>query len=195
MKRLALLTLFAATSAFAQSNTFKVTLLQPQFSSGSVAFEGERAGISMKSRTGFGAGFTHQWMNDWSFTVDVRQLRAPGTAKFSPDARIGTFDLTPITALVHYNHGPVFIGAGVADVMTGDLHSSDLDAMGIGKVSLGDDVTYVLDGGFAFPIRGALGGAIEARYMPVSVDAKAQGQKATLKFNALTLGATLRWKF
>jgi len=195
MKRLALLILLAALPAFAQSNAISLSLLQPQFSSGSVSLDGDRVGVKMQSRTGFGAGFTHRFANDWSVTIDARQLRAPGTAQFSPSARVGTFDLKPLAALVHYNVGNVFIGAGIADVMTGDLRSSDLEAMGIGKVSLSDDVTYVIDGGFALPIRGPVGVAIEARYMPVNVKARAQSQSATLKFNALTLGAALRWKF
>lgn len=195
MKRLALVLLLAAPTALAQSNSVSLSLLQPQYSSGSVSLDGDRVGVKLQSRTGFGAGFTHRFANDWSLTVDARQLRAPGTARFTPSARLGTFNLTPITALVHYNRGNVYIGAGIADVMTGDLHSSDLDSLGVGKVSIGDDVTYVIDGGVALPIRGPVGVAIEARYMPVSVDARAQSQKATLKFNALTIGAALRWKF
>lgn len=189
-----LLTLLLATSAVAQSNAVSVSVFQPTFNGGAATIDGDRVGIDLKSRTGFGAGFTHT-AGSWSFTVDARQLRAPVTAGFSPRANAGTLDMTPVTALVHYNRGPLFIGAGIADVMTGNLHSSDLDAMGIRDVSVGDDVTYVIDGGFTLPLRGPVGVAIEGRYMPVSVDAQSLGRKATLKFDALTVGASLRWKF
>jgi len=192
--RLLLLTLFAASTAFAQSNSVSVSIFQPQFNGGSAVIEGERVGVDLKARTGFGAGLTHR-TGSWSFSVDARQLHAPASADFSPRANAGTLDLTPIAALVHYHRGPVFIGAGIADVMTGDLHSADLDAMGIHDVSVGDDVTYVIDGGFTLPLRGPVSVSIDGRYMPVSVDAKSSGRKATLKFDALTAGATLHWNF
>ena len=197
MKRLlaVLFLLLAAIPLFAQSNAISLSLLRPQFQGAGATLDGERVGIDFGSSLDFGIGYTHRW-TEWSLTLDARRFDVSGSAAL-PDGitNIGTFNVRPVAAIVHYQRGRIFAGAGVAAVFTGDLHSNDLDAAGIGNVSMGDDFTYVIDAGIELPLRGAFGVAIEGRYMPVSVDATAQSQRATVTFDALTLGASLRWKF
>ncbi len=199
MKRIALaaLLLAAASSAAAQSS-ISVSIVQPQYSSQSVTSDGDRAPIDLGTRTGYGVGFAHRWQRI-SATIDVMRLTAPGTATISGiPLRVGNFDTTTLSALadVHTGRGiDPYFGAGVAWVRSSDLHSDDLDLFGIGPVSIGNDVTYVLNGGIDFPLRHALHFAVDARYMPVSVEARNANGTATVKYNALTLGAAIRWSF
>lgn len=198
MKRFIILTILAAAAipAFAQqSNVISLSLLRPQFRAGSASLDGERFRLGFEGATDFGAGYTHRW-DAWSLTIDARNYRVPGNTDFDAGrGSVGTFDVTPIAALVHYRIGRAYAGAGVAHVITGDLRSRDLDAVGVGDISVSDAFTWAVDGGVELPVRGPLTVAIEGRYMPVRVNARAQGQKAELKFDAVTLGASLRWRF
>ena len=197
MKRLLaiLFLLFAAAPLFAQSNALSLSLLRPQFQSAGATLDGERVGIDFGSSLDFGVGYTHRW-SSWSLTLDARSFDVPGNAALE-DGRtnIGSFTVRPLAAIVHYQRGRVFAGAGLAAVLTGDLRSRDLDTIGVGEVSMGNDLTYVIDAGIELPLRGAFSMAVEGRYMPVRVDATAQGQRAEVEFDAVTLGASLRWKF
>lgn len=199
MKRL-LLVLAVATTASAQSNGLTFSLVQPQFSGASASLEGERLPITLRSRSGFRLEGSHDFGRA-SFGIDVARFTAPATATFPQGTiGVGSLTLTPISATValHGNLGRVqpYIGAGAAYLMTGNLRSRDLDAAGIGAVSVGEDFTFLATTGLVVPVSNGLAFRFDARYMPVSVGARpAVPEKATVKFNAVTIGAGLRWNF
>lgn len=188
-----------AASAAAQS-AVTLSVVHPQYSSESVTAGGERSPVSLSSRTGFGLGFMHRWQR-LSTAIDVMRLSAPASAGFdSVPLAAGDVRTTTFSAIAAIHGGTTgridpYVGAGLAWVTTGDLHSADLDRSGLGTVSVGNDLAYVLNAGLAVPIRNALAVGLDARYMPVNVDARAGGQSGRLQFNALTIAASLRWSF
>jgi outer membrane protein W len=198
MKTIVLALLLLATSAaFAQDNSVIVRLATTQFSGESVSIQGEESlPFSLSSNAGFGIGFTHQFSPRFSAAFDVMRLRPDVKADidgFNIDG--GTLSLTPITAIARVHGRYVYAGAGLAYVTTGDLRSNDLDLTGIGSVSVDNDLTYVLNAGVSIPAGKSLHIDVDARYLPVKVDAKTSAGRGSLKFNSLLLGVGLGWRF
>ena len=202
MKRLllAITVLLIATTAFAQSNTVSVSLLRPQFSGVSASADGETIPVGFDSRTGF-AIEANRRSGHLGFGIGVSRFTAPASASLGASrVSVGSLALTPITADVafHGNGGRVdpYIGAGLAYVTTGNLRSGNLDSIGLGTISVGNDFTYSLKAGLAVNVRPNLAIKIDGRYMPVSVNATAADQTvARLRFKTLTYGAGLQWNF
>jgi opacity protein-like surface antigen len=200
MKRLlTTLLLTSALSASAQ-NSISFSLLQPQYNSASARVDGENLPISLGGRSGFRLGYSHA-VGRAAFDVDIARLSAPASATF-PEGKfaVGTLTLTPISASVslHGNSGRFepYIGAGAAYVMTGDLRSSELAAEGVDRIGIGNDLTYLVNAGVGVAMSPAVSLTFDARYMPIGVSATVVGSpSADVKFNALTWGAGLRWRF
>lgn len=198
MKRL-LLILAIATTASAQTNSVTFSILQPRFSSASARIDGDSMPISFRSRSGFRLGFARS-LGRAAFDVDVARMSTPASiATPGGSFGVGTLTLTPISATVSVHGGndrfTPYIGAGAAYVMTGDLQSSDLAAQGLGRVTVDNDLTYLLNAGLGIAVTPAVSVNLDARYMPVNVAARFDDGRAQVKFNALTFGAGLRWRF
>jgi opacity protein-like surface antigen len=197
---LATLLLAAAATASAQTNSVTFSILQPQYSSASARVEGEKMPIAFNTRSGFRLGYSHS-IGRGAFDIDVARISAPASATF-PEGTfgVGTLTLTPISATVSLHGGSgrfdTYIGAGAAYVMTGDLHSDEMAAQGVDRIGIGNDLTYVVNAGAGVAMSPAVSLTLDARYMPVGVSATVAGSpQAEVKFNALTWGAGLRWRF
>jgi opacity protein-like surface antigen len=199
MKRLLLLALFAS-SAMAQSNSVTLSIAQPRFSGESAIADGERIPVGMQSRTGFGIEAAHQFGRA-SVALAVHRSSSPVSASFDTQTmRAGSLTVTPISATfaLHRGSGRIdpYAGAGIAYVMTGNLRSRDLDTIGLGRLSVSNDVTYLVNAGAGIAISPTLRLKLDARYMPVRVKATAiDATSARLKFNSLTTSAGLQWSF
>jgi opacity protein-like surface antigen len=192
--------LLCGSAAMAQSNRFTLSVLQPKFSSVSATAEGENVPVRMTSRTGFALHAAHE-IGRMSFGFSAARFSAPVSATLGQqDVGMGSLTLTPISATVafHAGNGRVdpYIGGGVAWVMTSNLRSDGLNAVGLDSVSIGDDFTYVVNAGVNIPVTSALVVNLDARYMPVSVSAHAvDAPPAEMKFKTTTIGVGLQWKF
>jgi outer membrane protein W len=202
MKRLLLLTtiLLAASTASAQTNSLTLNLFQSRFSSASAVADGERIPIGLRSRTGYGIEAAHDFGRSILAVAITRSTTPVGASFGTQPMSAGSLTVTPISATfaVHSGNARVdpYIGAGLAYVMTGNLRSNDLDTIGLGSMNVGNDLTYVINGGVSFGMSRALRLKLDARYMPVSVSATAaDATRGELKFKALTIGAGLQWTF
>ena len=190
MKRILLLLLLVSSSAFAQSNSITFSLLQPQFGGESAIAEGERIPVGLASRTGFAIGAERRF-GRFSAGIHASRLSSPASAE---DIRVGSLTLTPISANVAL-HGSgrriaPYAGAGAAYVMTSNLRSDT-----IGRVDVGNDVTWLLNAGVNVRATERFSVNFDIRYMPIGVDVKANGTGGDLEFRTITTGAGLRWNF
>ena len=202
MKKLLLISIatLAASAAMAQSNTITLSALQPQFSGESATTGGERIPLGLRSKVGYEIEAAHR-VGRTSFAIAAGRMSAPATAPVTGGrVGVGSMALTPITAAIALHGGSgrfdPYIGAGAAYVMTGNLRSTNLDSLGLGTVSLGNDFTYIVNAGFAVAVSPGVGLKFDARYMPVSVGAlAADGSRGHVEFNTVTLAAGVQWKF
>lgn len=198
MKRvLSFLLLFIiAASAMAQSNSITLSAVQPQYSGVSAGTGGDSIPLGLRARTGYQIEAAHRFART-SLALSASHVSAPAN---SDEVGIGSIALTPIAATVAMHGGgdrfDPYIGVGAAYVMTGNLRSASLDALGFGTVSLGNDFTYLLKVGAAIRVAPSVAVKLDARYMPVSVSATAaDSTTAHVRFNALTFAAGVQWSF
>ena len=203
MKKLFLISIAAlvASAAMAQSNTIALSALQPQFSGESATTDGERIPLGLRSRVGYEIEAAHR-VGRTSFALSAGRMSAPANAPVQGGSvRIGSMSLTPMIAAVALHGGSStrfdpYIGAGAAYVMTGNLRSANLDSLGIGTVSLGNDFTYAVNAGVGIAMSPGIGLKFDARYMPVSIGATAaDGSSGHVEFKTITLAAGVQWKF
>jgi opacity protein-like surface antigen len=192
---LIVITLFLLATTAAAQNTVSVSILHPQFSSVSASADGESIPVGLDSRTGFAIEAAHK-AGRLAFGMSASRFNAPASASLGADrVGVGSLALMPVTADMTYqgNAGRVapYIGAGIAYVTTGNLHSNTL-----GSIAVGNDFTYNVKAGLDVALSPRVAINLGARYMPVSVSAIAGGEPSgRLKFNTLTIGAGLQWSF
>jgi len=191
------LLLLITTAAFAQDNSVVFRLASSHYSGERTSTDaGDNIPFSLSSSAGYGIGYAHQFSPSFSAAFDVMRLR-PKARTDVDELRLdaGTLSLTPIMAIARVHARYAYAGAGLAYVTAGDLHSADLDSSGIGRISVDNDFTYVLNAGASIPAGKSLHIELDARYFPVSVRASTPNEKGSLKFNTLLVGVGIGWHF
>jgi outer membrane protein W len=91
----------------------------------------------------------------------------------------------------------VYVGAGAAYVSFNDLNSADLRAAGLAPIRIEDQATTAIGGGLLFSFGPHWGAAIDARYIPLEISARAAGDSEVLStdMNPLLLSAGVRLRF
>jgi outer membrane protein W len=106
---------------------------------------------------GFGASVEHVAGEHVSYELAATWLRYDGTLRLDPttSADLGSLKLLPISATARWHFAPrgervdPYVGAGAAYVLAKDLSSSDLDALGIGRVDVESKACWLANAGVA----------------------------------------------
>ena len=106
---------------------------------------------------GFGGSVEHVAGEHVSYELAATWLRYDGTLRLDPatSADLGSLRLLPISATARWHFAPrgervdPYVGAGAAYVFAKDLSSSDLDALGIGRVDVESKVCWLANAGVA----------------------------------------------
>ena len=106
---------------------------------------------------GFGASVEHASGEHVSYELAATWLRYDGRARLDPSASagLGSLKLLPISATARWHFAPrgerldPYVGAGAAYVFAKDLASSDLDALGIGRVDVESKACWLANAGVA----------------------------------------------
>lgn len=121
-----------------------------------------------------------------------------GTAPFD----LGTLNLAPITVGAQFHilgnrRIDPYIGAGGAYVLTENLYSPDLEAVGLGRIELENGLTYYYNAGIAFQLTEGFGLVLDARYIPFETESRSSvtGVEQDLDLSPRILSAGLRLRF
>ncbi len=191
MKRLLLLIVLAAPLTAQTTATLYVTS-QQNTGSGTFPFEGQDLDIEFDDATGFGVGVSREF-GSWSGELAVFRtssngaIQQNGTNVFD----LGDLELTPITAMIRRHFGPVYLGGGVAYVMTSDLETETT------TVSLENETTFVAGAGVAWDFSERWGVVADVRYMPLTIGARPEPDEDRIDadIDPILVSAGLRLRF
>ncbi|HKO56430.1 MAG TPA: OmpW family outer membrane protein [Thermoanaerobaculia bacterium] len=147
----------------------------------------------VKDGSGFGAAYARMFTNNISGELAV--FRTSSSASLNAaglgTADLGDAELTPITAMVRYHFGGHFyVGGGLAQVMTSDLHIEGE------TVAVDDKTEPVFGAGATWDFTPRLGLALDARWMPLKLTGETpDGSRASVNLDPLLLsaGVRVRW--
>lgn len=115
---------------------------------------------------------------------------------------LGDANLTPVLFggqfhLLGQSRFDPYVGAGIAYVMARDLSSPDLEAGGVGRIELQDELGYYLNAGIGVQVAGGLGLVADGRYIPYETESRSTvtGIEQDLDFTPLILSLGLRFRF
>jgi outer membrane protein W len=108
--------------------------------------------------------------------------------------------MIPVTAMLQWHHGrsariDPYIGAGLAYVRAGNLHSSDLDSAGVGRVQVKSRIGWTGGAGVSFNIAPPLAVAVDARYVGYRPQSGPSDQSVRLELSPILYSLGLRWRF
>lgn len=203
LRSILFITLLALTTSLSAESALTVWLSSQQ-NGGGDRFPSSRpnATIEFANGSGYGLSATHTFGRRFSGELGVFRLSSDATLR---DAGIdfvdlGQVELTPITAMLRWHVRPgaafdVYLGGGAAYVLTDDLDSADLRADGLAPLALDDETVAVLGAGAIWNFRERWGVAVDARYLPLTLHARARGQSAEADLDPLIVSAGLRVRF
>lgn len=129
--------------------------------------------------------------NDAALTIDPTLAIDLGTVRLTP------FMLGAQVHLAGRSRIDPYIGGGAAYVVARDLFTPDLEAGGVGRIELDNQLTYYLNAGIGFQIAGGFGIVIDGRYIPFETDSRSTvtgvEQELELQPQILSLGLRLRF--
>jgi len=206
MKRWMLLALLLATLTAAplHAQTAVTIWLSSQQNSGGDSFPASQSNATteFESGSGYGASISRMFGARVSGELSIFRTASGGTlrANNSTLADLGDVELTPIMAMARYHFRPdapldVYLGAGAAYVMNGDLDSADLRADGLAPLDLEEETAVVFGGGITWAFSDRLGATLDARFLPLTLRANANGQSADAGIDPLIVSAGLRIRF
>ncbi len=182
-----------------------VTLwLSSQQNGGGGAFpsSGPDATIEFANGSGYGVSVSRMFGARLSGELALFRTSSDGTLRDNDVAfvSLGDVELTPITAMLQVHFHPrapldVYVGAGGAYVMTGDLDSADLRDDGLAPVKLDEETTFVVGAGTTWSFSERLGASLDVRYLPLTLHAQAGGASAEASLDPLIISAGLRFRF
>lgn len=150
----------------------------------------------------YGASFNHFFGNHLSGELAAFSVRHDGTIQIAGvnTFNIGKLRMTPITAtvqahLARASRFDAYVGAGAAYVRTSNLHSSDLDAAGVGTVSVKSKFTWTALGGISYGVMRQLAISADARYIGYKPDSGPSNAVVKLKLNPVLYSLGLRFRF
>ena len=112
---------------------------------------------------------------------------------------VGRLRMIPVTAmmqwhLVHFRRIDPHLGGGLAYVRSDSLHSSDLDAAGIGRVKVEGRVGWAADAGLMYGITNKLGVGVDARYIGYRPSSGPPDASLKLQLSPVIYSLGLRWR-
>jgi outer membrane protein W len=154
--------------------------------------------------SGYGAAVSIPFGRFLSVEGAVFTVRTDATLLFEETAAfdLGTFNLTPVSvgAQFHILGGSridPYVGAGGAYVLGDDLLSPDLEAAGLGRIDLEDELGYYINAGVALQITEGFGIVVDGRqyqYEPTS-RSSVTGVEQELEITPRVLSAGVRLRF
>jgi len=149
----------------------------------------------------FGASWNHFFSNQLSTELAAFAVRHDGTLKVGGvDAfDVGRLRMIPITAmvqwhLVHFRRIDPHLGGGLAYVRSDNLHSSDLDNAGIGRVKIKSRIGWAADAGVMYGITDKLGVGVDARYIGYRPSSGPSDASVKLELSPVIYSIGLRWR-
>lgn len=195
--------LFAALPLFAQRDT-TITIYASQ-----VEMQGENefdTGVTSEFEDGQALGASVNFHVARIFSVEAAAFGIRSDAGLlidgAPAVDLGSVNLTPITLGVQLHpfgraRFDPYIGAGGAYVLTDELQTPDLDAVGLGRIEVDDEATYYLNAGIGVQITEGFGIVLDGRYIPYEPTTRSSvtGIEQEIEFSPrmLSLGVRLRF--
>jgi outer membrane protein W len=187
-----------ALPLFAQSNDIGVWYSSSKL--GSTMSEG--AEVKFSSGHGYAASFNHFWIGSFSTEFAYTDLRNDGNLRFEGQnvldlGRLSTKVATGI-AQWHMKRGGLvdpYVGAGLAYLKSGGLHTSDLDQAGIGAVPIEKKWGWAANAGVTLNIGHGLSVAVDGKYVPYKPSSGQGSNTLELKLNPTILSGGLRVRF
>ena len=131
-----------------------------------------------------------------SIELAAMALLADGTLRTEgASADAGRLKLFPISVTARWHFAPrgerldPYVGAGAAYVLAKDLASSDLDALGIGRIDVESKVCWLANAGVAI---GRF--VIDAKYFDYRPQSSAAGNRVRLNLKPVVISAGVRWR-
>lgn len=198
MKRiLPLALLLLTTPLFAQSSlTFFAT---SQHNGGSSRFPSDELDltVSFDDGSGFGAAYARAFGSRFSGELAVFSTTSDARVRDTggDSLVVGDIDLTPITAMLRIHlrrDGPfdAYAGAGAAYVMTGDVVTDEP-----GRVPIDDQLTLAVGAGASWDFTRRVGLVVDARYLPLTLHGRSDGEDIDADMDPLLLSAGVRFRF
>jgi outer membrane protein W len=192
------LLLLLSAPLFAQSSlTFFVTWQQNGGSSPVPSDDGLDLTVSFDDSSGLGAAYARVFGSRFSGEVAVfsttSDLRVSESAGDS--LVVGDIDLMPITAMLRIHlrrDGPfdAYAAAGAAYAITGDVDVDDPD-----RLTVDDVLTLAIGAGASWNFTPRLGLVLDARYLPLTLSPRAEGQDIDADMDPMLLSAGVRIRF
>jgi len=157
-----------------------------------------------ESGTGFGFAADRSFNRFLSAEVAVFSVRSEAGLLFEGAApfNLGHLNLVPVMIgvqahLTGRSRIDPYVGAGAAYVMANDLHSEDLDVVGLGRIEIDSELTYYANAGIAFELTRGLGIVVDGRFVQYepSTQAAGTGEEEDLDLSPLIVSAGLRFRF
>ena len=168
-----LLLLFAGAPLLAQDRATQLTIWGSLVEmEGETTFDGDFE-TELEEGSGFGISANRFFGTHVSVEVAAFNLRSDASLVLGGDVPfdLGRLDLLPISVggqfhILGRSRFDPYIGAGGAYVIAEDLHSPDIEVVGLGVIELENQFTYYLNAGIGVQITDGFGLVIDARSIP-----------------------------
>ncbi len=149
----------------------------------------------------FGASWNHFFSSRLSAELAAFALRHQGSLQI---AGVNAFDvghlrMIPVTATLQWHLGQfrrvdAHFGPGLAYVRSDDLHSSDLDTVGVGSVKVKSRIGWTMGAGVSYGITHQIAIAGDARYIGYRPSSGPSSAPLKLRLNPVIYSLGLRWR-
>jgi outer membrane protein W len=200
----ALLLLFLALPAAAQS--FDLTVSTSSVNHQGTTRFGDRSEFAVDFDRGDGFGIAAGYRINPRFAAELSVFRLSSDAGLTRSgaaiAGAGEFTLTPVSLvgrfeLLQNQTVMPYLTAGAAYVITEDVDSADLRREGIRNVALSDELVPSLGAGLSVRFGRSAALIVDARYLPLGVDAEIEGDDETIsvELDPMVLSFGVQWRF
>ena len=148
-----------------------------------------------------GASWNHFFSAQLSTELAAFAVKHDGTVRIGG---VDTFDagelrMIPVTAmvqwhLVHFRRIDPHLGGGLAYVRSDSLHSSDLDAAGVGRVKVDGRIGWAADAGVMYGVTDKIGVGFDARYIGYRPNSGPEDARLRLQLSPVIYSLGLRWR-
>jgi outer membrane protein W len=149
-----------------------------------------------------GASLNHYWSNHLSAELAVFAVRHDGALRVGGVNAfdVGRLRMIPITAMVQWHHDRMgridpYLGGGLTYVKTDNLHSSDLDAAGVGRVRVKSRIGWTAGAGLSYSVAHSLAIGADARYIGYRPESGSGSDTVKLELSPVLYSLGLRWRF
>ena len=150
----------------------------------------------------FGVSLNHFFSSRFSGELAVFALRHDGSLRIGGVKAfdVGRLRMIPVTGTLQWHFGilprlDAHVGPGLAYVHSDSLHSSDLDAAGVGRVKVKSRIGLTADGGLSYGLTDHLGVGADARYIGYRPSSGPSDNSVKLHLSPIIYSLGLRWRF